>query len=125
MAFLNIAKEAVPCIANIAAGAYKGYMNAAGQPVSPEYLAYVLASTSTFRGLAHFLKTRSFNRDPEIQGALILANAMASLHGLPDVYKEKKPAVEGVKAGAMGTIFGGLEIMIGYGLGWAAQKVLS
>src|SRR3989344_109705 len=95
---LNL-KMVLPDIANLVAGAYKGYMNAAGQDVDPTYLAYVLASSSTLGGLSEYFKTRRENRDPiHALASRIVSEVMG------EEPKDKSPAVEGVKTGLIGVL---------------------
>ena len=89
----------LPDIANIVAGAYKGYMNAAGQDVDPIYLAYVLGGSSLFTGVAKGIKTHKEGR-------------------------WKSPAAEGTKYGLISIPLGALEIAVGYGLGYVAHKIV-
>ena len=110
----------LPDIANLVAGAYKGYMNAAGQEVDSTYLAYVLASTSTLAGVARYFKTRRENSDPIHSIASKMASSMMGRK-----HKDESPAAEGVKHGLINIPVGALEIAVGYGLGYVAQKIVN
>jgi hypothetical protein len=61
-------------LTNIVAGAYKGFMNAAGKDVDPTYLAYVLGSTSALFGLSKYIVVRQQNTDPVHKLAPHLSN---------------------------------------------------
>ncbi len=92
-------------LANVMAGAYKGYMNAAGQEVSSTYLAVVLASTSLCGGVA--------------------TSFMCGREGSDLARSLENPATKGLKVTLLRIPLGALEITLGYGLGYVAYKVVS
>jgi hypothetical protein len=106
-------------LANFVAGAYKGYMNAEGQDVDSTYLAYVLAGTSAARGIGKFNTTRKENADPYDR----LINSIVSM-GTGRKYEEKNPATEGALGVTVGVPVGAIEIALGYGLGYIANKII-
>ncbi len=104
-------------LVNIAAGAYKGYMNAIGQEVDSTYLAVVLASTSTLSGIFKGIQVEMKKRKkPTIEEVILSARRY-----LP---KEKDSVSEGIKHGLIAIPCGALEIALGYGLGWVASKII-
>jgi hypothetical protein len=109
-----LVKMVLPDIANIVAGAYKGWMNADGQDVDATYLAYVLASTSVLAGISQYFKAKKHVRSG--------THAFEALTGRQP--RENSPAAEGVKRGLICIPIGAAQIAVGYGLGYAAYKIL-
>lgn len=109
----------LPDLANVVAGAYKGYMNAAGHDVDATYLAWVLGTTSGLRGVGTWLKVRRENADPLHGVAQMVASAVLGHEHIP-----KEPVPEGIKTTLLGVPVGAAEIALGYGLGYVAQKII-
>lgn len=105
-------------IANIAAGAYKGWLNAGGQDVDPTYLLYVLGSTSLLSGLWKSLSLSIMIND---DGRLGFSHGMVCLEN----GKVGAPLEDGVKRGLLKVPIGAIEIVAGYALGYFACKVIS
>ena len=104
----------IPDIANIVAGAYKGFMNAQGTDVDPTYLAFTLAATSILSCHARYKKEKKEDK--------LLQNAPAT------VYRKikKNPITEAAGVGLTAIPIGAIEIICGYGLGYvAATKLFS
>lgn len=93
-----MSKIIIDDLANLGAGVYKGWMNASGIDVDPMYMAYVLGSTSLIRA---GLEAREFSDDFENP---VVGGAVGFFYN-----------------GALG---GAVEIAIGYGAGWLAQKII-
>ncbi len=108
-------------LANIGAGAYKGWFNAQGMEVDSSYLGYIWASTTSLNMLGKNLEVRRENNDPIRKMATTLTAAAFGKEAPP----EKKPSVETLKMAGIGGVVNAVEIGIGYGLGYLASNVIN
>ena len=117
-------------ITNIAAGAYKGYMNSTGVDVDSAYLGYILAGSSAISGAYRaigaarhdVLKTgRKGNKLDDILRHSVTKFILGS-----NQFKieDKNPTIEGVKGASLRTVISGIEIAAGYGIGYVTQKII-
>ncbi len=118
-------------IANIVAGAYKGYMNSAGVDVDPTFLGYTLAGSSAVSGIYRaidsarhdVLKTgRKGNKLDDILRNSVTKFILGS-NNLK--IEDKNPAIEGVKGASLRAVVSGIEIGAGYGIGYVTQKIIN
>ena len=116
--------------ANIGAGVYKGYMNAAGVDVDPAYLGYLVAGSSAISGVYRAIGATRHNvlitgRKGNKLDDILHNSATKFALGENEFMGEAKPAVEGAKAAGLRAVISAVEIAVGYGIGYAAQKILN
>ncbi len=128
---------------NIIAGAYKGFMNATGQDVDSTYLLYVGGGTAALKGSINAVLIKSYNFLTEEErvekcreifreeiGDMVSPEQLELL--VLKFMKEDearflgKDAVwEGTKTFAKSLPAAGVEMIVGYALGYVAGKVFS
>lgn len=113
-------------LAMLGAGAYKGWNDATGNPTDGFYLTYFVAGRSALAGLGQAGQVYSANhrtKEEELQEALDgLKSAAIGTHH--EDLKGKSALREGVKNGGITAVISGLEIAVGYGVGWVAGKIV-
>ncbi len=99
-------------VINIAAGAYKGYMNARGVEVDPTYLYALWGGGTLVRG---------------VLGTIIDSRAHAERNRTVAVRDRKQfnDFRSFVKSSSLSGLVTGLDILLGYGLGYATSIVFS
>jgi hypothetical protein len=126
-----------PDLANLVAGVYKGYANAAGVDVGPACLLYTLGIGAFVEGIRRTSVTMDNNKNP----FAIVENIHRQVNTIGTAFKEgrytdgsrslrsfrlgKNPMVEGAKGAAKQSAVGVIEIGIGYVIGRVAYMVFS
>ncbi|MBI2102410.1 hypothetical protein HYT55_01105 [Candidatus Woesearchaeota archaeon] len=126
---------------NVAAGLYKGYMNAQGHDVDPTYLLYVGAGTSVAKGAATggitaWLKSKRFQKKFDIEAERLKQINPPSKYALIDTHVEQQreqhtemfgsisPVYEGTKRVAKSLPVAFLGMLVGYTIGYMSAKLI-
>lgn len=105
-------------IINIGAGAYKGWLNAGGQPVDYTHLMYILGSTSLLSGLGESLRVNILKNSSGLE-YIHTYHGECLLKG-----EEITPAKEGIKKGLRKIPLGMIEMAAGFMMGYYSHMAL-
>ena len=107
-------------LVNLTAGAYKGYMNAGGNEVGSEYLVATVAVTSLLKGVQSYFNCVKMDNDPKMEFAIRLREKRTG-------NKVELPSAKmsGVQKGVRSVPIGAFEVMVGFGVGYLAYKVMN
>ena len=105
---------------NFGAGAYKGYMNAGGNEVGSEYLVATVALTSMLKGVRTYFHVKQMDDSPRMQAAIELREKRTGKK-----VEFPSPQRTAIQKGGISLPISALEVMVGYGIGYAAYKVMN
>ncbi|MCA9477631.1 MAG: hypothetical protein KC535_00605 [Nanoarchaeota archaeon] len=120
-------------LVNIAAGAYKGYLNASGVEVDPSFLPLVVGSSTAVTTLYGFVAHPRHKRLVQGYGQesidKVLDNPVTTF-ALDNVRQynaqdEPNTTKASLKRGTGRAIMSTIEVGVGYSLGYFAQKILN